>query len=184
MFYLLTAISLLAFATGCEEEKKDEAVVADYTTSGDISLGANGNATLKTGFDIETLTPISTASTTAADQAKVDLLFLNDDATVSAFYAPSAVLTGTVTTWTTKNATNFKVLTGFTSAQWDALKSAQNIQDAYTSSASVASNKGADVTAGKYYAVKTVGNKYSVISIKSFVASSTGSTTINVKVQN
>lgn len=184
MFYMLSMVSLLAFATGCEEDKTDEAVI-DYTSTGDISLGANGNATLKTGFDVETQTTISTgAGITAADQAKVDIVFLFEVGTTSSFFAPSAVETGTIPAWTTKNATSFKELTGYTAAQWDALTSAQKIKEAYTASAAAASTKGSTVAAGKYYAVKTVGNRYGVIKVTAFTASNTGSTTFNLKVAN
>lgn len=179
MFYLLSMVSLLAFATGCEDEKKDE-VVVDYTSTGDITLGASGNVTYKTAFDADTQTPISTSSITAADQAKVDFVFLNDDATVSAFYAPSAVASGSIAAWGTKNATQFVALT-LTAAQWDALTSAQKIKDAFTGESS---NKGAAVAVGKYYGFKTVGNKYGVIKVTGFTASSSGTVTFQMKIAN
>ena len=187
MFYLLSMVSLLAFATGCEEDKKDEAVV-DYTSSGDITLGALSNAA-PSAFDVEGIQAISIINTSVENQAKVDLVFANDDATVSSFIAPgNAVYNGTqyVGSWADakRNNTLFKALTTFTVANWDALTSAQKIKDAYTNSASVASTKISGIGADKYYAVKTVGSFYAVIKVKSFTPSISGSAVINVKVAN
>lgn len=180
MFYLLTAVSLLAFATGCEKDA-DEKAVEDpgVTVRTDATLGAAGNANAS-AYDLEGNTGISIDGPSAEKQAAADLVFLNDDAAQSTIYAPSAVPSGSVAAWGTKNQTTFIALTSFTKAQFDALTTAQKVQDAYTGATAT---KVSLTSAPKFYAIKTVTGRYAVLYVKTFTAGVNGSIVCDFVIQ-
>jgi len=183
MFYLLTAVSLLAFATGCEKDADEKAAEEDagVTVRTDATLGAAGNANAS-AYDLEGNTGISIAAPTASEQAAADLVFLNDDATQSTIYAPSAVPSGSVAAWATKNATSFVALTSFSKAQFDALTTAAKVEAAYTGGGATAV-KVSLTSAPKFYAIKTVSNKYAVLYVKTFTAGVNGSIVCDFVIQ-
>lgn len=181
MFYLLTAVSLLAFATGCEKDPDEKAAEEDagVTVRTDATLGALDNVNAS-AYDLEGNTGISIAAPTASQQAAADLVFLSVDATNSSIFAPSAVTTSPVNGWTVKNATTFIELTSFSKAQFDALTTAAKVQAAYTG---VTANKVTFSSAPKFYAIKTVTGKYAVIHVKTFTPASTGSIVCDFVIQ-
>ena len=109
------------------------------------------------------------------------MVFLNDDATQSTIYAPSAVPSGSVAAWSTKNPTTFVALTSFTEAQFNALTTAQKVQDAYVGTTV---SKVSLTSAPKFYGIKTVTGKYAVLYVQTFTPTVDGAIVCKFVIQN
>ncbi len=177
-------------------DKANQSAEASFTittiaTAGPINsfsmkiLGAQGSATGSSFASIDGTVYI--LSDAKANQSKIDWLYYYGASDLATIAAPDDAHAATVftnatyglQTWTTKNATRFKLVT--TAISWDNITDDEVIV-AQTASG-VTNSRITSLTAGQYLSFIAASGKKGMIKVESITTGDTGDITISVKVQ-
>lgn len=165
--------------------------LSDLNTYTNVELGAQGNNSLGSAYASD-LNNVYKSVDAKTNQTRIDFLYFHDDTTPANAHtlaAPNdatlASVTGLVKDWVSKNATTFKVVSGYTSAEFNALTTAAEITQVWQL-AGTALTKATNVAQNGYIVFKTSKTKYGIIEVASLTEAAVkkeSSMTINVKVQ-
>ncbi len=149
-------------------------------------VGAQGNATLGSAFSTSTGS-VYLKSAAKTNASKVDFIYYYDNTAKAEFISPNfagTAYTDYVSGWSVKNATLFKDVTGTvsTTAFDQIVKTDETLVTTHAADFPT-EQRVKDLVVGDVFAFKTAGNKLGLAKVTALTATTSGSITIEVKVQ-